>query len=441
MTTPPPLGGSRSALGVTKSVRAAVVSRIAHQASERAAPPRLSARWWEDLPPDFARQDEAFDLGLGDRLQVQGTAAVDVVLRTLGACLVGSLALPLGYHPAELKQALRDGDLYSRLADTGDASQFFHAPPGGVRVTSRPARFLRFRPADASVEDLRFDSPYQTLNPNLRRGYARHRNNSVAHLRLWRHRGAPRPTVVAIHGFSADLYWLNEWFFALPWLYELGFDVGLFTLPFHGKRQTRFSPFSGHGFFAGGPSRINEAFGQAVLDFRIFLDHLLSHRGVPRVGVMGVSLGGYTSALLAATEPRLSFAIPNVPLASLPDLVLEWQPIGAVVRTSMKLFNQRMEDARHLLAVSSPLTYAPLLPRERLMVIGGIGDRLAPPKHSRLLWEHWERCRLHWFPGSHLIHLDRGAYLREIGRFLNDLDFFEGVPPVPRRGRGRAAGV
>jgi len=47
------------------------------------------------------------------------------------------------------------------------------------------------------------------------------------------------------------------------------------------------------------------------------------------------------------------------------------------------------------------------------MIIGGVGDRLAPPKHTRLLWEHWGRPRLHWFPGSHLLHLDKGEYVYE----------------------------
>ena len=70
-----------------------------------------------------------------------------------------------------------------------------------------------------------------------------------------------------------------------------------------------------------------------------------------------------------------------------------------------------------------PLTYAPLLSKERLMIIGGVGDRLAPPKHAHLLWEHWNRCRIHWFPGSHLIHLDRGRYLGELSRFLRDIGF------------------
>ena len=47
----------------------------------------------------------------------------------------------------------------------------------------------------------------------------------------------------------------------------------------------------------------------------------------------------------------------------------------------------------------------------------------APPKHSRLLWEHWGRPKLHWFPGSHLLHLDRGEYLEAQAMFLRRLDF------------------
>ncbi len=413
--------------------RASVISRIAHDACFDAPPIALSEHWWEDLPPDFASQREAFELEWADRMQVQAAAASDVVLRTLGACLVGGLALPIGYHPGKLRGAFEDLLTYAPLAESRDATRFFRPPESGVRIETRRARFARFRPQGGGSHDLSFHSNYQPFLAGQRSSYLKHKRNRVARLRLWQHPGSPRPTVLAIHGFSADLYWLNEWFFALPWLYRMGLDVALFTLPFHGSRQTRFSPFSGHGFFAGGPARINEAFGQAVHDFRVFVEHLLTERGVPRVGVMGVSLGGYTSALLAATEPRLSFAIPNVPLATLPDLVLEWEPIGSVLRASLKVFRQRIEDARAMLAVSSPLTYAPLLPRERLMVIGGIGDRLAPPKHTRLLWEHWQRCKLHWFVGSHLLHFDRGDYLRHVGRFLNEVGFFEGVPTEPRR--------
>ncbi|MFO0564550.1 MAG: hypothetical protein U0263_02750 [Polyangiaceae bacterium] len=398
-----------------------VVSRIVHDAGQP-GPFEAGAPWWDSLPLDFARSRERFDLSPADRWRVGATAASDHVLRTLGASLVGTLAVPVGYHPSALARAFRDRAFYEALTDRERPERFFLPPPRGVRVQVSNARLPLFRPDDGLTLDLRFESPFVPVHPHERRAYLGHRRNRVAHARHWRHGTRPRPTVVAVHGFSADLYHLNEWFFAIPWLYREGYDVLLVTLPFHGKRQTRLSPFSGHGFFAGGVNRINEAIAQAIFDLRIFLHHLEA-AGVPRFGVMGVSLGGFTSALLAAVDDRLSFAIPNVPVASIADLVLEWEPIASLMRLAFAATGRNVVDARRLLAVSCPLSYPPKLARERLMIIGGVADRLAPPTHSRLLWEHWGRCRIHWFPGSHLVHLDRGDYFRQMRRFLGEIEF------------------
>jgi pimeloyl-ACP methyl ester carboxylesterase len=403
--------------------RASIVSRIVHRAHNDAPQISFERPWWRDLPAGFWREEEAFDLGLVDRAKIGATAGIDVAIRTAAAMLVGTLAAPGGYHPGRLRTLRRDLDFYTPFADSRDPHRFFAPPPSRVPVERRRVRFAAFRPKDGGVEDLRFVSPFEPVNPRLRGHYTRMRGgNHIAHARYWHHGDGPRRTIIAIHGFSADLSLLNEWVFALPWLYRLGCDVLLFTLPFHGKRQTRFSPFSGHGFFAGGLARLNEAFAQAVFDFRILLDHLES-RGVTNPGIMGVSLGGYTAALLAAIEPRLQFVIANVPLVSVVDLVLEWHPISALVWGALKATGVRLEDIRHILAVHSPLTYRPIVPKERRFIVGGAADRLAPPKHSRLLWEHWERCKIHWFPGSHLVHLDRGDYLRRIRDFLRGIDF------------------
>lgn len=399
-----------------------IVSRIAHAGASQQAT-RSADPWWESLPLDFAEHEEEFELRALDRARVGASAAVDVVLRTLGACMVGAFAFPLGYHPLAMREAIRARAIYEPLAQAGDPHAFFRPPPRGAHVTAKRAAGPLFVPSDGECEDLQFESPFVPIHPGLRARYGRHARNRVAHARYWRHHAGPRPTVLAIHGFSADLYHLNEWFFSLPWLYEQGFDVLLFTLPFHGRRGARLAPFSGHGFFAGGVPRINEAFAQAVHDARMYLDWLQDERGVDKVGVTGVSLGGLTSSLLATVEPRLQFVIPNVPVVSIADLVLEWEPIGAATRASLKLMKTTIRDARRLLAPVAPLTWPSVVPRERRMIIGGIGDRLAPPKHARLLWEHWDRCRLHWFPGSHLVHLDRGAYLLAIKDFFDDIGF------------------
>lgn len=402
----------------------AVVSRIVHESYERAAPLMPEGHWWEHLDENFARTPEKFDLARSDRMQIGAAAAFDHAVRAVFGTMVGATAIPFGFNPMELRRSMQNVGLYAEMAESGDPTRFFHEPPSGVRVRVKPGRWRpRFEPDDAVREVLQFDSPFQPVHADQHKRYLRHDRNRVAYARMIRHRDGPRPTIAAIHGFTAEGYLINEWFFALPWFYRMGCDIVLFTLPFHGPRQTRFSAFSGHGFFAGGTSRFNEAVAQSVFDFRILLDWLQRERGVEQLGVTGLSLGGFVSSMLASVENRLAFALPNVPIISVADLIMEWQPVGTLMRAALAASKLGPPDARRLVAVSCPLTYPPVLPRERLMIVGGAGDRLAPPKHSRLLWDHWQRCRMYWFPGSHSIHLDRGKYLTEMARFMMGIGF------------------
>lgn len=63
-------------------------------------------------------------------------------------------------------------------------------------------------------------------------------------------------------------YLFNGLFFSLPWFYRSGYDVLLYTLPFHGRRAEKYSPYSGYGYFANGFAGFAEAMAQAVHDFR-----------------------------------------------------------------------------------------------------------------------------------------------------------------------------
>lgn len=404
-----------------------VVSRIVHQSLVHQPSIMPEGPWWDHLESNFYARPEGFELEPWDWFRVSSTAAMDIALRTAAGSLLTTLAIPTGFNPITLKKAMDEKNMYEDIADARDPDKFFTPPPRDVPMKWRAPKTPHFKPEDAGIcEDLTFESPFEPFNPRLRKSYMANTGNSRAIARFWHHGDKPRPTLVAVHGFMADPYWVNEWFFALPWMYHtLGCDVMLYILPFHGARQSKLSPFSGHGFFAHGISWMNEAFRQAVHDFRVFMNFLEDNMGVEKIGVTGVSLGGFTSALLASVEPRLHFAVPNVPVVSLPDIVLEWQPLGSLARAAMFAMRKSVKEMRHMLAVTCPLTYKPVLPKDRLMIIGGVGDRLAPPKHSRILWDHWGRPRIHWFPGNHILHLDKGAYLKEMARFMTDTGFLE----------------
>jgi pimeloyl-ACP methyl ester carboxylesterase len=398
------------------------VSRVANETYGQSRRIMPEQPWWDNLDPAFHRFPDDFYLDLPTQLLVDGTALVDKLVRTLSSSFVLSLALPGLLREGRLKNDLGQWGFYQRLADQRDPAVFFPRPRQRVVMRSKLGGRLDYRPQEGFVEVLSFESEFEPVNPALREDYGRYGRNRIAWAQHWRHDGPPRPTICLVHGFIADPYWLNARFLALPRFYQMGYNVLLYTLPFHGPRREPTSPYSGHGYFSYGLCHMNETIAHAVHDFRLFLDYL-EMSGTPRFGVTGISLGGYTAALLAAIEDRLSFAVPNVPLASIPDLVLEWTPIGQLLKIGLRMADRGIRDLRHANAVVSPLSYLPKIPRERLLIIGGAGDRFAPPKHARLLWDHWNRPRLHWFPGNHLIHLDQGRYLREMAEFLHEIGF------------------
>jgi hypothetical protein len=357
------------------------------------------------------------ELSLRERAVVAGTAAADVALRT---GMASALTLPTLAWVASGAGRDEAGKLDAYREVAGDREAAFPAPDRGATITRHPAPRFTFRPHDGTVELLRFDSPYRALNPAVRESYAGFAENHVAWAQHWRHDDGPRPTLVVVHGFGASPYWLNSAFFALPWLYTKGYDLLMFLLPFHGVRQPKLTPFSGWGLFAHGPAHFNEAILHGVHDLRLLLDHLEAE-GVERFGVTGLSLGGYVAALMASVEPRIHVAIPNAPVVHLPSLIGSWFPVNTVIENGRRLIGVDADAMEDAMAVHSPLAYDPLT--EHRMIIGGLGDRLAPPEQAELLWEHWGRCRLHWFPGNHVVHVSGGEYRRKMLRFMRDAGF------------------
>ncbi len=228
-------------------------------------------------------------------MQIGAAAALDHAVRAVFGTLVSATAIPFGFNPSSSGGRCKASAPTPRWRSPAMRPGSSTSPRLGCAYASSEGDwFPRFEPDDGVCEVVRFDSPFQPgpSRPTRALSCATTRNR-VAYARMIRHRDGPRPTMVAIHGFTAEGYLINEWFFALPWFYRMGCDIALFTLPFHGPRQTRFSAFSGHGFFAGGTSRFNEAVAQSVFDFRVLLNWLQREQGVEQVGVTGLSLGGF----------------------------------------------------------------------------------------------------------------------------------------------------
>lgn len=374
--------------------------------------------WWTEFPQDFHQTPHYTEVDARHALKVKGTAALDILLRTgLATGLLLAMSRTAA-SPAKFRRELELLEFYQACADRADKTEVFPAPPRDVAITRLAPPLLGYQPRGVQAELLGFRSPYTARHPEVRADYARHHHNHQVVAQHWRHPDGPRPTLIFMHGVVADAFWFNSVMFSLRWFYQQGYDILLYTLPFHGYRGGHFDPFSGFGYFAHGVAQTNEAMLQAVYDLRIWINYLEA-QGAPAIGVSGLSLGGYITALAAAADARLAFAIPNAPVVMPVDMLLEWQPMAWALRRLMAKHDLGITELRHAMAVHCPLTWQPAIAPERLLVIGGAGDRFTPPRYVRALHEHWVGSQLHWFPGNHVVHLHQGEYLRLMLHFMN----------------------
>lgn len=261
------------------------------------------------------------------------------------------------------------------------------------------------------IVDVRWHSallPLCTEPDVVRRLEARADVNHTAIVRHYRHLDRARPTIVLIHGYLGGVFAIEEVAFPVRWLFDRGLDVVLAVLPHHGPRGIRGKrPLLPHS----DPRITIESFRHGIVDLRTLVAFLRA-RGAPVVGAMGMSLGGYTSALLATIEP-IDFVVPMIPLASIADFARDGDRLVGTA-TQRREQHEALERAH---CVVSPLWRPSRVDPERALVIAGSGDRITPPSHAEKLAQHLG-ARLHVFDGGHLLQVGRDEGFRELARML-----------------------
>jgi len=306
-------------------------------------------------------------------------------------------------------------DLYAKKGWLDDPASFHRTPPRlrDVEIEQSGTRLYPYK-------HLRFESGYapHAREPGRDRwlGYAA---NRTAHAWLLEHDGEPRPWLVCVPGYRMGSPLIDFTGFRARRLHKtLGLNVAIPVMPLHGpRRQGR---RGGDGFLTGEMLDTIHAQTQAVWDVRRLIAWLWA-RKAPAVAVHGVSLGAYTTGLLAALEDRLDWVIAGIPAIDFARLIQSNAP-PLLLRAAAKL-GIGLADLAPLLSVVSPLAMKPIVPHARRFLYAGLGDRLARPDQAHDLWTHWDRPRAVFYQGGHVSYL----WERDVKDFLTEAFFDSGL--------------
>jgi cephalosporin-C deacetylase-like acetyl esterase len=237
------------------------------------------------------------------------------------------------------------------------------------------------------ISSVTFPSPVTTSQAN---------NNTVHCEFFCPLQAGKKPAVVVLHILGGDFDLSRLFCRALA----SNGVAGLFMImPHYGPRKQPGSPAR---MISLDPQETVRGMTQAILDVRQAAAWLAAQDEIDasQLGVMGISLGGITSALAASLEPRFTKAC----------LILAGGDMGEVAWTSTELAAVRehwkktggsKESLFAALKVIDPVTYARPVPGRKILMLNARQDEVVPPACTQALWRAFGQPEIIWWNAGH----------------------------------------
>ena len=338
-----------------------------------------------------------------------GLAAQVAMDEVLLAVALTPRRFPLPGDYARVAAELAEADrLFTRNRWIQEPISYHRTPPV---LADRDVSHSRGWAMGLDYERLSWDSDFEPREgePGRDRWMAFGPNRTASAVVL-RHAGAPRPWVIAVHGFCMGFPFMDLQGLQVSRLHtELGLNVAMPVLPLHGPR--RVTLISGEPLLSFELMNAVHGLTQAVWDIRRLIRWTRSQAATP-ISLYGVSLGAYTVALLTGVEDGIDRVVAGIPVSDFPALFHRHSPHHIQARSiEHKIMGGAAENVYR---VVSPLAFTANVPKDGRFIFAGYGDRLATPEQAQQLWEHWDRPRISWYSGNHVGYL----WSRRVSDFL-----------------------
>ncbi len=308
--------------------------------------------------------------------------------------LAGSATRAARILAQPVENTLADADAYRGVA----RDVLFPDPPRVPEVVRRE----RWRVPGLVSEDLVFPSAHEVIEPRFCERFAsRYLETHTVYARRIRPSGSRgRPRLLYLHGYMQPETYVEEFAFLSSLAVYLGVEVVQMQPAYHGRRSPRETILGGEYFFTADLVRSVEAMRQTVLDARALLGWMLE-AGESPVGVMGLSLGGALTAMLACVEPRFAFAVPLIAHMDL-DAMIADAPVMAGTRHDLRRFGWSRSDVKAFVDDLGWNDLRAQLEPGRIRIFAASDDRFFDPAIVERMWRTWGEPPIRWYPCSHM---------------------------------------
>jgi dienelactone hydrolase len=299
--------------------------------------------------------------------------------------LVAGAALPWPTAAAEDVRPPKTGVVeFVPMGNETALPEQFRLKPHTFRYEQSP---LPTRGTVMDVWRVTFASPVVTPHPN---------NNTVHCEYFCPTSPGAKPGVVVLHILGGDFDLARLFCRALA---TRGVAALFLKMPYYGERRQEGSPAR---MVSVDPVETARGMTQAVLDIRRAASWLASQQDVDdgQIGVLGISLGGITAALVTGIEPRITKAC----------LILAGGDMGEVAWQSTEMTELRerwtaqghtKEELFELLRPVDPVTYARPVAGRKILMLNASRDEVVPPACTKALWRAFGEPEIVWWDAGH----------------------------------------
>ena len=207
------------------------------------------------------------------------------------------------------------------------------------------------------------------------------------------------PVIVVLPHLSGGL--IAERYIARG-LVRAGFGVLHVTEPYYFPFETRRESWLASAKDLNDLVQVVQLLRQAVINTRQAVDWVLQQPGVDRerVGLMGISMGGWVGVLVAGADARITSCVYMLAGGDISTLVLQ-SALTSRLRQGLQTHGVSVDDLQVVSSVIDPLNMAEAARRNHTLMLNATFDETVPRACTERLWHALGRPPIFWVPTGH----------------------------------------